>query len=170
MRIRRAESRDVGFLVELLAHDEVEPFLSARRAREPADVLVEIERSQREPAEFGVFVIELDGGRAGTMAFEVDNRRSRIARLGGLAIHPDVRSRGLADEAARAFQRHLLLDLGYHRLQLEVYGFNERGMRTFERAGFVREGARRQAYERHGTWHDGVLYGVVREDLEKEET
>ena len=72
----------------------------------------------------------------------------------------------MADEAARLFQRHLLFDLGYHRLQLEIYGFNERAMAHAERAGFVREGVRRKAYQRHGEWVDGVIYGLVREDLE----
>jgi ribosomal protein S18 acetylase RimI-like enzyme len=128
-------------------------------------VLAEIERSRAEPAEVGVFVIEVDGRPAGTMAFSVDNRRSRIAQLGGLAVHPDFRGRGIADEAARAFQRHLLLDLGFHRLQLEIYGFNDRAMRHAERIGFVREGAKRRAYRRHGAWWDGVLYGFLREDL-----
>jgi RimJ/RimL family protein N-acetyltransferase len=32
--------------------------------------------------------------------------------------------------------------------------------------GFVREGVRRRAYWRHGEWVDGVLYGLVREELE----
>ena len=39
-------------------------------------------------------------------------------------------------------------------------------LRHAERAGFVHEGARRLAYWRHGEWVDGVLYGLVREDLE----
>ena len=70
-----------------------------------------------------------------------------------------------ADDAAREFQRYLLLDLGYHRLQLEVYGFNERAMLHAERVGFVREGVKRKAYRRHGEWMDGVMYGLLREDL-----
>ena len=80
------------------------------------------------------------------MGFEVANKRSRIANLGSLAVHPDFRGRRLADEAARLFQRHLIFDLGYHRLQLEIYGFNERAQAHAERAGFVREGVRRKAY------------------------
>jgi RimJ/RimL family protein N-acetyltransferase len=60
---------------------------------------------------------------------------------------------------------HLIRELGYHRVQLEVYGFNERALRLFERAGFVREGARRKAYWRHDDWHDGVMFGLVEEDL-----
>jgi putative acetyltransferase len=163
--IRRARPEDAGFLVELLTHKEVEPYLAAVRPNDCESVLAGIERSQREPAEFGVFLIEVDGQPAGAMEFERANRRSRIAHLGGLAVHPDFRGRRLADDAAREFQRHLLLDLGYHRLQLEVYGFNERAMSHAERVGFVREGVKRKAYRRHGQWVDGVMYALLREDL-----
>jgi RimJ/RimL family protein N-acetyltransferase len=61
--------------------------------------------------------------------------------------------------------RHLLLDLDYHRLELEVYGFNERALRHADRI-YVREGVKRKAYRRHGEWVDGVLYGLIREDLD----
>ena len=164
--IRRATPDDVAFLVELVTHEDVEPFLAAIRAKERPEILAEVERSLAEPEAFGVFVIEVDGVHAGTMRFERANRRSRIADLGGLAVHPDFRGRRIADEAARLFQRHLLDDLGFHRLQLEVYGFNERAMVHAERSGFTREGVRRKAYLRNDEWVDGVLYGLVAEDLE----
>ena len=163
--IRRARPDDVDFLVELTSHVDVDPFLSARRATTPEELLAEIERSGREPEDFGRFIVELDGVRAGVMGFEVANKRSRVAKLGGLAIHPDHRGRRVSDEAARLLQRHLMDDLGYHRLELEIYGFNERAMRHAERAGFVREGVKRKAYDRHGEWVDGVLYGLIREDV-----
>ena len=166
MRIRRATEDDVDFIVSLLNAEDVEPFLAASRPRDRDTVLEEIHESQSKPDEKGIFVIEVPEGRAGTMAFTLANRRSRIAQLGGLAIHPHFRGRRLADEAARLFQRHLIFDLGFHRLQLECYGFNERAIRHAERSGFVREGVKRKAYERHGEWVDGVLFALIREDLE----
>ena len=172
LRLRRAEPGDVDFLVELMSHQEVEPYLAVIRPRDREGLLAEIERSQVEPQELGRFLIEDDEGgewrRAGAMGFEAANRRSRIADLGSLAIHPDFRGRRLSDRAARLFQRHLVFDLGYHRIQLEIYGFNERALRHADRAGFVREGVRRKAYDRHGDWVDGVLFGLIREDLEDE--
>jgi RimJ/RimL family protein N-acetyltransferase len=171
VRIRRAQPDDVDFLAELANHEDVEPYLAARRARDRESIAEAVDRSLAEPQHFGRFVIEVDDGDgwrlAGSMEFEVENRRSRIARLGGLAVHPDFRGRRLADEAARIFDRHLLVDLDYHRLELECYGFNDRAMRHAERIGFVREGVRRKAYWRHGEWVDGVLYGLLREDLEE---
>ena len=170
-RLRRATPEDADFLVELATHDDVDPFLAAVRPRDRDALLDEIERSLAEPEDSGRFVIEVDEDgswrRAGVMGFDVFNRRSRIANLGGLAVHPDFRGRHLADDAARAFQRHLLLDLGYHRLQLEIYGFNERAIKHAERSGFVREGVKRKAYWRHDEWVDGVLFGLLPEDLEQ---
>jgi RimJ/RimL family protein N-acetyltransferase len=164
--LRRAEPRDLDFLLELMNKDDVVENLAVVRPRDRESLAAEIERSQSEPQEFGRFVIEVDGRPAGLMGFEVANRRSRIANLGSLAVHPDFRGRRLGDRAARLFQRHLIFDLGYHRLQLEVYGFNERAQVHAERSGFVREGVRRKAYWRNDEWVDSVIYGLVREDLE----
>ena len=166
IRLRRATPDDLDFLLGLMTHEDVEPFLAAVRPRDRAGLLEEIERSQQQPEEHGVVIVELDRERAGVMGFQVANRRSRIANLAGLAIHPDFRGRRVSDAAARLLQRHLIYELGYHRLQLEIYGFNERAMRHAERSGFIREGVRRLAYWRHDRWVDGVLYGLVREDLD----
>jgi len=166
LRIRRARPDDVDFLLELVLHEDVRPFLAAVSAGDREAIAAEVERSEREPHDFGRFVIEAEGERAGATGFEVANRRSRVAHLERLAIHPDFRGRRLADDAARLLQRHLIVDLGYHRLELEIYGFNERAMRHAERAGFVHEGTRRKAYRRHGEWTDGVLYGLIGEDLD----
>lgn len=163
--IRRARADDADFITELVTHEDVEPFLAAVRAKGREDILGEIDRSEAEPDAFGVFLIEVDGERAGTMRFERVNVRSRIANLGGLAVHPDFRGAKVADTAATLFQRHLLDELGFHRLQMEIYGFNKRAMRHAERSGFVHEGVRRKAYWRNDEWVDGVLYGLVAEDI-----
>jgi RimJ/RimL family protein N-acetyltransferase len=165
--IRRARPDDAAYLVEVFTHEDVEPFLAAVRPKDLDAVQAEIERSASEPDAFGVFVVEVDGQPAGTMHFERANKRSRIADLGGLAIHPGFRGRRVADEAARLFQRHLIRDLGFHRVQLEIYAFNERAQRHAERSGFTREGVRRKAYWRNDEWVDGVLFGLVAEDLEE---
>lgn len=171
LRLRRATDADVDFVVGLLNDDDTAPFLAASRTRDREGVLADVRASTEEPGASGLFVIEVPDGdgwsRAGMMEFSVANRRSRIARLGGLAVHPGFRGSGLADAAARILQRHLLFELDFHRLELECYGFNDRAIRHAERAGFRREGVKRKAYWRHGEWVDGILFGLIREDLER---
>jgi RimJ/RimL family protein N-acetyltransferase len=170
IRLRRAELADLEFLTALVNDAEVEPYLAAGGTRDAQTLRAEIERSLDSPEDVGRFVVEerkgQDWKKAGTLRFELVNRRSRIAELGGLAVDPGARGRGIGDEAARLLQRHLLLDVGVHRLQLEIYGFNERAIRHAERVGFVREGVRRKAYWRRGEWVDGVLFGLLRDDLD----
>jgi RimJ/RimL family protein N-acetyltransferase len=161
--IRPAGSADVDFLVELYADEDVRPFLAAAGSYDRDGVLAKV---AQDPERGGVMVVEVEGAQAGAMVWELTNRRSGIVHVSGLAVHPRYRGRRLADEAARLFQRHLLLDLDFHRLQLEIYGFNERAIQHAERSGFVREGVKRKAYWRHGEWADGVQFGLVREDLD----
>jgi RimJ/RimL family protein N-acetyltransferase len=163
--LRRAEPDDVDFLLELVRHEDVQPFLGAISAADRESVAAEVDRSLAEPHDFGRFVIEVDGERAGTCGFEIANRRSAVAHLERLAVHPDFRGSRVSDDAARLLQRHLFHDLGYHRLQLEIYGFNERAQQHADRSGYVREGVKRKAYWRRGEWVDGVLYGLVADDV-----
>ena len=165
--LRRARAEDVDWLLALLTHEDTEPFLGGQRALDRESISAEVERSVAEPERFGRLIVESDGERAGHMGYEERSAVHRIAHIGGLAVHPDFRGRGVADEAARQLQRYLLLDLGFHRIQLKCYGFNERAIRHSERAGFIREGVERKAYLRHGEWQDAVLFALIREDLDE---
>jgi RimJ/RimL family protein N-acetyltransferase len=165
VELRRAKRPDAEFLLELLADEDVRQFLGPRTAATRDEVLEEIGRSLADPGSFGRFVIESDGEPAGMLGFHVANERNRIARLERLAVHPRFRGRRLADEAARLFQQHLVEELGFHRLELENYAFNERACAHAERVGFVREGRKRKAYRKDGEWVDSVLYALVAEDL-----
>jgi RimJ/RimL family protein N-acetyltransferase len=156
--IRPATAEDVDFLVDLYSHDDIRPFLAAGRSYDRDWVVASID---------GLVVAELDGEPAGAMAWELRSERNGIVHVGGVAVHPRFRGRRLADEAARLLQRYLILELGFHRIELEIYGFNERALAHAERAGFVREGVKRKAYRRGDAWVDGVLYGLVAEDLDE---
>jgi RimJ/RimL family protein N-acetyltransferase len=169
IEIRRARRDDADFLLELVNDEDVRPFLGPMTASERDTVLEEIVRSESEAGVFGRFVIEVDGERAGSMGFHLANERSSIARLERLAVHPRFRGRRVADEAARLFQRVLLLELGFHRLEMEIYGFNERAQAHAERAGWVREGRKRRAYRYGDDWVDSVMYALLRDDLQDSE-
>jgi RimJ/RimL family protein N-acetyltransferase len=164
--LRRATDEDVSFIAGLVAHEDVAPYLAAVRPSSEEEIAAELARSMREPEDLGVLVIELDGDPVGTATWERVNRRSRIASVGGFAVDAHLRGRGIGTEAALLLQRYLIRELGFHRLQMEIYGFNVRAQRHAERAGWVREGVRRKAYWRNDTWVDGVLYGLVEEDLD----
>jgi RimJ/RimL family protein N-acetyltransferase len=159
--LRRATRGDVPEIRGLVTHPEVEPFLSVIRAVDDEELAAEIDRGVAEPQAFGVLLILLEDRIVGVVNFERVNRRSRIVRVGGLAVDPDVTGRGVGLAAVKALIELLVTELGFHRIEAETYGYNTRAQALFERAGFIREGVRRQAYWRNDEWVDGVCFGLV---------
>jgi RimJ/RimL family protein N-acetyltransferase len=163
--LRRATADDVDWLVALYGDGEVEPFMGGGRSLDRPSLAADVERSMREPERFGRLVVEVDGERGGALGYAEASGQHRIATLELLAVRPELRRRGIAEQAARLAQTYLLVDLGFHRLELACYGFNDAAIRHAERAGFVREGVKRKAYLRHGEWQDAVLFSLLRDDL-----
>ncbi|NMO22330.1 GNAT family N-acetyltransferase [Pyxidicoccus fallax] len=74
---------------------------------------------------------------------------------------PELFGRGLGTEATRLMLGHAFETVGLHRVGLEVYDFNPRARRAYEKAGFVTEGVRRQVLLWEGTWYDSVVMSVL---------
>jgi RimJ/RimL family protein N-acetyltransferase len=163
--LRPATPDDVDFLVELVTDDDTRRFLGNRVADTHEQVLADL---ARPGSEFGWYVIEVDGEAAGCVAYERLSEAHGIAQGGRFAIHPRFRERRIGVEAARMFQRLVLRDLGFHRLEIQIYGFNERAIAHAERSGYVREGVKRRAYRKDGEWVDAVLFALTQEDLEED--
>ncbi|HUR03991.1 MAG TPA: GNAT family protein [Nonomuraea sp.] len=72
--------------------------------------------------------------------------------------------------ASTRAQRLLVLYLFDHspvnRVQATTEISNLGEQRALEKAGFTREGVLRGVGFRAGEWHDGVMYGVIRADLD----
>ncbi len=165
VELRRANRSDAEFLLELITAEDTREFLGGPTADTLESVLADIDRSDREPESFGWLVAEREGERVGCAAYSVLNERHRIVEGRRLAVHPRFRGQRLGDDVARAFQRLVLGELGFHRLELQIYGFNDRAIAHADRVGYVREGVKRKAYLKDGEWQDAVLYSMLQDEL-----
>jgi RimJ/RimL family protein N-acetyltransferase len=76
----------------------------------------------------------------------------------------DAWGRGLGTEATELMLDHAFERLGLHRVGLTVFGFNERAIRAYEKAGFHIEGRLREAVRRDGRFWDEIAMGVLRDE------
>lgn len=72
--------------------------------------------------------------------------------------------KGYGTEATR-----LIIDFGFqtlklHRIELEVYDFNPRAQHVYEKAGFVREGVRRDALLWNGRYQNAVIMSILEDE------
>lgn len=72
-----------------------------------------------------------------------------------------VLGQGYGTQATKAVVAYGFDVVGLHRIELGVYAFNPRARRAYEKAGFVREGVRRDALCWEGEWHDEILMAVL---------
>jgi RimJ/RimL family protein N-acetyltransferase len=81
-----------------------------------------------------------------------------------IALTTDHTNRGLGTEATRLILRHAFDTVGVHRVELDVYSFNPRARRVYEKVGFVYEGTRRHALRWNGEWVDAYIMAMLADD------
>ncbi|MET7751415.1 GNAT family protein [Micromonospora sp. NPDC005367] len=69
--------------------------------------------------------------------------------------------RGLGTEASRMILGYAFETVGVHRIELEVYAFNPRAQRVYEKIGFVHEGTKRDALCWDGEWIDAHTMALL---------
>ncbi len=83
----------------------------------------------------------------------------------------DVWGQGYGTEATSLMLAHAFERLGLHRVGLSVFSFNDRAIRSYEKAGFRIEGRLRDAIVRDGRYWDEIQMGALRPEwLERFET
>lgn len=111
-----------------------------------------------------LMIVDRAGGRCGGEVvlneWEPGNESCNFRILVG----PDGQDRGLGSEATMLLLDYAFEHLPLHRIGLEVYEFNPRALRVYEKVGFVVEGRRRDALVFDGQRVDAVLMSLLRTD------
>ncbi|GAA3695879.1 GNAT family protein [Arthrobacter ginkgonis] len=81
-----------------------------------------------------------------------------------ILIGPRGRGRGLGTEAIRLLLDYAFAQTDLFRIELEVYTFNTRALRVYERVGFIPEGRRRAAHVFDGVRFDAITMSVLLPD------
>lgn len=114
-------------------------------------------------ADWAVIQVE-DGAHIGEVVlndYDGDNRSIGFR----IALNADNQfGRGYGTEATSAVVGYAFDVIGVHRIGLEVYAFNPRARRVYEKCGFRVEGRQREALYWDGEWVDLILMGMLASD------
>jgi RimJ/RimL family protein N-acetyltransferase len=92
-------------------------------------------------------VVDAEHGEAvGYVELGALDSRNRSARVGRVLLAPAARGRGLGVAMMRAALAYAFDKLHVHRAELGVFDVNPRAIACYERAGFRREGVRRESF------------------------
>jgi RimJ/RimL family protein N-acetyltransferase len=83
----------------------------------------------------------------------------------GLFIGPtELRGQGYGTEMTRLTLKYGFETLNLHRVWLKVFEFNEAGIATYKKCGFVEEGRARKIHWKGDCWHDDIWMGILAEE------
>ncbi len=77
---------------------------------------------------------------------------------------PAYRGNGYGTDAMRVMLRYGFMELNLQRMQLNVFSYNERAIKSYLKAGFVMEGRQRGMLRRDGQRWDFVYMSVLRDE------
>jgi RimJ/RimL family protein N-acetyltransferase len=165
--LRAAERTDVPTFVRWFNDSVTTSFVTMRAPMSLAmeeqwfDQMLQAQGKDR----YHFVICMLDGGAAiGTLGlFDVDHVNGS-AGIGITIGEKELWGRGYGTDAMNA-----LLDFGFgqlrlERMWLEVYDFNERARRSYEKSGFVLEGVKRHAMFKFGRFIDVQLMAILRSE------
>jgi len=167
--LRPAERADIPIFVRWFNDAETNSFLSMRA---PLSIELEEDWFERAVAQQGKdgyhFVIcRLDDDRPiGTIGLFALDHVNGSAGMGITIGEKELWGQGFGGDALNA-----LLDFGFGELRLEriwldVYDFNTRARRSYEKCGFTLEGTKRHAFYRNGRHIDVQLMAILRAEWE----
>lgn len=129
--------------------------------------IARVEQEFPEDDDTVVLMIHVEGEVAGFIQYsEEDDPDYRHASI-DIALKGEFQGRGLGPDAIRTLAAHLFDARGHHRLTIDPAAANTNAIRAYESVGFRPVGVMRQ-YERgpDGTWHDGLLMDLLRDELQ----
>jgi RimJ/RimL family protein N-acetyltransferase len=165
--LRPGEREDIPLFVRWINDERTVAYLAARAPLGQAIEERWFERmieAQGRDSWFFVICTLADERPIGDLAlFELDLTNGS-AGIGILIGDPADQGRGLGTDAME-----VLLDFGFGELRLErmwldVYDYNPRAIRSYEKAGFVHEGTLRHAVYRRGQHHDVHRMAILRHE------
>lgn len=120
-------------------------------------------RQKKDLFVFGIRTVAEDK-LIGNCSLNVKNWRSRMAVFGIGIGDKACWGCGYGTEAARLLMEYGFNELNLNRIELEVFAFNTRAIRSYEKVGFVLEGTRRQFLFRDGAYHDAHIMALLRDE------
>jgi RimJ/RimL family protein N-acetyltransferase len=173
VRLRAIDRNDVPIFV---------PWLNDEEVRENISIYIPLSITQEEewfndmlkhPIEEQPLTIEVLLGEewriiGNTSLFRID-QHNRSAEVGIVIGDKQYWGQGYGVDTLRLMLRHGFNHLNLNRIYLRVNEANQRGIRCYEKSGFIMEGKMRQAQFLNGKYVDVLLMSVVKNEWQDQD-
>jgi len=171
VRLRSAELSDLDAIMENWNNLKLREYLSLPMpfSREEEKDWIQSTWQDRKAGRAYQFAVEHKEtkeflGSAGLFAFDNIVKTCEL----GIAIHAEKNwGKGYGTDTMRVLLKFGFDYLNMNRIELRVFEFNERGIKTYEKVGFTQVGRKRQGHYKNGSYYDVILMDILKEEWVK---
>jgi RimJ/RimL family protein N-acetyltransferase len=164
------EKADLPSLVDWMNDSEMTHYLFMGDRPAHLELLIEQwEREIKDPGEIVFAIIEKEKDEMiGWGGLYSINWISRSAEYRVFIGNKSCRNKGIGTEVAKVIIKYGFEKLNLNKVLLGVNTSHKGAVRSYEKAGFVKEGILRQEIYRNSKYYDVVRMGILREEYYKE--
>lgn len=175
IRLRAAEKEDIPLFLRWINDAEVAENLLFATPISRHEEEAWYESMMKKPPEEHVLVIEIKDPKnqreytpVGNCQFHDIHWRNRSSEVGIMIGEKSLWDQGYGTETMRLMLDHGFNTLNLHRIWLQVFAKNKRGIRAYEKSGFKYEGKYRLAEYQHGKYQDVHLMSILIDEWQEE--
>jgi RimJ/RimL family protein N-acetyltransferase len=114
-----------------------------------------------------MFAVTEEGGKLiGVVGLTYNDWKNRRAEVSIYIGDLGAQGKGYGFDALRTLMRYGFHHANLHKLYAEIFAFNEPSVRLFEKAGFRREGTKREDQFVDGKYWDTHVYSILAPEFE----
>lgn len=117
---------------------------------------------------FHYAIVTKDGTFIGGCGANHVDQKNKRASVGIFIGHRDYLGKGYGTEAMKLLVDFLFREVNLHKVKLNVFAFNKRAIRSYEKCGFKVEVVSRDGLYRDGQYHDIYVMSLMADDYFKE--
>lgn len=136
-------------------------FTGCKAAFTREEVLSAFSHWLADPDRYTFLLVSPDGEIIGESVLNEIDWEAGCANFRIAIFHQADCSRGLGSWVTEKTLEYAFAALHLHRVELDVFSFNPRAIRAYEKAGFRREGVRREAIPCDGSYADDILMAIL---------
>ena len=165
LRSARAEDAETYFTQNYCPLDkEIVRFTGCKEAFSREEVISFFLKSLEDEDRSFFLLVAPDGRIIGETVINEIDWKLKSANFRIAIFQSAGRGRGIGTWATEMTRDFAFEELKLHRLELDVYSFNPRAGRVYEKAGFRREGVRREAVLDGDTYGDDIMMAILEEE------
>lgn len=145
--------------------EEVQFFTGTMNSPTEDEIRAYVEKITEDDTRYDFLIINSKGEIIGESVINEIDEKLRCAHFRIALFKSENCGRGMGSEAIRMTLQFGFEKLNLHRIELEVFSFNQRAYQAYLRTGFREEGRKRDAVLIKGQYHDVIIMGILQHEF-----